>query len=325
MFESVGVGPDDERTYRRLLRVPHCTLAQLASEMDEPEGTVRRTASRLEELGLLTRTPERPSRLVPTRPDVAIDVLAARRRAELEQAQAAARDLLPELRTTSQHRPENLLEVLEGRAAIATRFQQLLESTQEELLVLDRPPYASVYEETDVHVRGLLGEGVTVRGIYSPESLQQPDAVEEAYSAVSAGETSRMHPDVPIKLAISDRSLALLPLAVDAMVDSALAVHPSGLLDTLVSMFDLLWDQALPVTPHPETDSAIDQRLLTMLAGGLKDDAIARQLSVSSRTVGRRVADLMSALGARTRFQAGLYAQNYYRDPQQGGEQVRAR
>lgn len=53
----------------------------------------------------------------------------------------------------------------------------------------------------------------------------------------------------------------------------------------------------------------MDPRLLTMLSAGLKDEAIARQLAVSSRTVGRRVAELMDALGARTRFQAGLYAQ----------------
>lgn len=311
MLESVGVGPEEERAYRCLLRRPGCTLSELARELDESADALRHLVLRLEELGLLSRTPDRPSRLLPARPDVAVDVLAARRRAQLDQAQTAARDLLSELETPQRYRPENLVEVIVGRRAIAARFAQLMQSTQEELLVLDRPPYASAYEESDGQVRGLLRDGVRVRGIYSPDSLQQPGAVDEAYSAVDAGETSRMHPDVPIKLAISDRSLALLPLAVEEMVDSALVVHRSGLLDALVSMFDLLWAQAMPVAPE-STDGLggeMDQRLLTMLVGGLKDDAIARQLSVSSRTVGRRIADLMSLLGARTRFQAGVYAQ----------------
>jgi DNA-binding NarL/FixJ family response regulator len=48
---------------------------------------------------------------------------------------------------------------------------------------------------------------------------------------------------------------------------------------------------------------------MTLLAAGFKDDAIARQLALSSRTVGRRVAELMESLGARTRFQAGIHAQ----------------
>ena len=52
-----------------------------------------------------------------------------------------------------------------------------------------------------------------------------------------------------------------------------------------------------------------DARLMTLLAAGFKDDAIARQLALSSRTVGRRVAELMETLGARTRFQAGIHAQ----------------
>ena len=43
----------------------------------------------------------------------------------------------------------------------------------------------------------------------------------------------------------------------------------------------------------------------TMLASGLKDEAIARYLGVSLRTVRRRVATLMEDLGAHTRFQLG--------------------
>jgi DNA-binding NarL/FixJ family response regulator len=94
------------------------------------------------------------------------------------------------------------------------------------------------------------------------------------------------------------------------MVDSALVVRGSALLDALINMFLLLWDQALPVVPDIE-DGALDdtdRRLLTMLASGMQDDTIARQLRVSTRTVGRRVANLMERLGVKTRFQAGVYA-----------------
>lgn len=51
-----------------------------------------------------------------------------------------------------------------------------------------------------------------------------------------------------------------------------------------------------------------DRRLLTMLASGMQDDTIARQLHVSTRTVGRTVANLVQRLGVKTRFQAGVYA-----------------
>ena len=85
-------------------------------------------------------------------------------------------------------------------------------------------------------------------------------------------------------------------------------MHPCALLDALIEMFWLLWDQAVPVVPAAKADPT-DARLMTLLAAGFKDDAIARQLALSSRTVGRRVAELMETLGARTRFQAGIHAQ----------------
>ncbi|MGH3331283.1 MAG: helix-turn-helix transcriptional regulator [Nocardioidaceae bacterium] len=307
MLENIGIAPQHEAVYRALLRAPHSTVAALACSLGREEEAVGAAVRRLEDLGLLTRTTDRPPRLVPARPDAAIGVLVAQRRLELDRVEGSARTLVQEMQVQDQHRPDNLLEVVVGQQAIAARFAQLLTGTTEELLVLDRPPYASEPESSDARVRGLLGDGVTVRGIYSPDSLAVPGAVDEAYSAAGAGESSRMHPQVPMKLAVFDRSTALLPLSVDQMVDSALVVHQCSLLDALVQMFLLLWDQALPVV-QPAGDG-VEAPLLTLLAAGLKDEAIARQLGLSSRTVGRRAADLMDLLGARTRFQAGVYAE----------------
>ncbi|ONI69108.1 transcriptional regulator TrmB [Kribbella sp. ALI-6-A] len=306
MLESVGVSADDEAAYRALLSLPGCSVHDLAQRLGRSPGDLLATVGRLEELGLLTTTSDDPPRLLPTRPDVAVDALVAVRRAELDRVRAEARELLSELRAQEQYRPENLVEVIVGQEAIAARFAQLLNQTKEQLLVLDRPPYAAAVEQSDTTVRSLLSAGVTVRGIYSPDSLEV-GGVDEAYSAADAGETSRVHPQVPMKLAIFDSTAALLPLSVDQLVDSGLVVHPCALLDALIEMFSLLWDQAAPMAPAAR--DPLDARLMTLLAAGFKDDAIARQLALSSRTVGRRVAELMETLGARTRFQAGIHAQ----------------
>ncbi|WP_238430957.1 LuxR C-terminal-related transcriptional regulator [Frankia nepalensis] len=50
--------------------------------------------------------------------------------------------------------------------------------------------------------------------------------------------------------------------------------------------------------------------LLRLLADGAKDEAAARSLGVSVRTVRRMVADLMRRLDARSRFQAGILAKH---------------
>jgi DNA-binding NarL/FixJ family response regulator len=49
-------------------------------------------------------------------------------------------------------------------------------------------------------------------------------------------------------------------------------------------------------------------RILELLGAGLKDEAIARQLGVSLRTVQRAVRTISMALGVTSRFQLGAEA-----------------
>lgn len=307
MLQPLGVTDFAETAYRALLAAPGLTVPELAGRLGRSSGATRRAAGELEELGLVSRLPGRPVRLLATHPDSAIDLLVARRREELEKIRVTARALAAEVHVERQ--PSELLEIVVGQAAIAARFTQFTRNCREELLVFDRPPYASPTEEDGQGaVNGLLREGVRVRGIYAPESLSQPGGLDAAVLAAKRGELSRVHPRVPMKLAITDRQVALLPLVLDDMVTSAVIVRPSALLDALVALFELLWEQAAPLLVADE-DKARDKDLLTLLVAGLKDETIARQLGVSTRTVSRHVADLMDRLGARTRFQAGVLAE----------------
>jgi hypothetical protein len=175
--------------------------------------------------------------------------------------------------------------------------------------VLDRPPYVADGDDTHDRIRRLLGAGVSVRAIYASDSLDEQDVLPEAMRVAADGVASRVHAQVPMKLAVFDESTALLPLSGDRLLSSALVVQRSSLVDALGELFELLWRDALPVIDEDDVDPGLDPQLMALLSAGLKDDAIARQLHVSSRTVGRRVADLMADLGARTRFQAGLFVQ----------------
>ena len=90
-----------------------------------------------------------------------------------------------------------------------------------------------------------------------------------------------------------------------------LVVRSPHLLGALVQLFEMLWEASVPPdrragAANPE--NRFDERLLLLLAAGLKDEAIARQLGVSLRTVHRRTSDLLDRLGVRTRFQAGMRA-----------------
>ncbi|MFW6692779.1 LuxR C-terminal-related transcriptional regulator [Streptomyces sp. MAR4 CNX-425] len=335
MFEPFGVLASDEALYRLLLRHPPLDAAQLAAAAGRPVAGIAPAVDRLTELGLLTLLPGAPVRLVATRPDAAVDQLAARWQDRVAGARTAAAALLAELPVDRRHRPEDQVEILFGRGSVAARFDRLQRSVERELLVLDRPPYAQEPAEPNRAELEILARGVRVRGLYAPEALAVPGAYDVFEAVVAAGEEARVHTDVPLKLAVADASTAILPFSREAheMVDSAFVIHEGALLEALVRLFELLWTTAVPVpvprraagageTSEAEADGAADataaaesdaeaeaeRQLLTLLAAGLKDEAVARRLGVSSRTLNRRVSALMRRLGARTRFQAGLQA-----------------
>lgn len=75
----------------------------------------------------------------------------------------------------------------------------------------------------------------------------------------------------------------------------------------LSEVFDSIWAAAQPATTSSVPVGALNHAettLLRLLADGLTYAAIARRQAISSRTVDRRVVQLLARLGARNRFEA---------------------
>ncbi len=308
----------EETAYRALLRHGPATLSELATETGSSAAAIRRMLPRLEDLGLISRVAGRPLRLIATPPSIAIDVLVARRQEEITHSRAAAALLATEVADRTGPHPEEVLEVVTGRDAVARRYIQLERSAKEEMLVLVHPPYA-VDVSDEHHANGRPARpGAPTRGIYGPLAFDDPAMLEHTRRAIAEGERARLG-QVPLKLAVADRRTAMLPLVSDdnRAVDNALVVHPSALLDALIGLFEVLWQTAVPLRLSADPEVGVerevwpqpgDTEVLALLAVGMKDDAIARQLGLSPRTVQRRVQELCERLDARTRFHAGFLA-----------------
>lgn len=313
LLGGLGVSPTEEATYRALLRVGPATLATLADRAKISTEALRRLVPSLEELGLVSRLPGRPLRLSPTPPGVAIDALAARRQDEVASSRAAASVLMAEDAIHAAEGPEELLEVVTGGEAIAQRFYQLHETAQHEVLGLVKPPFAIDVSRPNVAQEAAMRRGVTVRCIYSPSAFDQPSMLANVQRVLAKGEVARIA-EVPTKLTVIDAKFALLPLTShDVSVDSALVVHSSALLDALVSLFEALWRPAAPLDLLAANRQAaghdvLEQDMVSLLASGMQDEAVARQLGVSARTLQRRLHTLFDQLDSRTRFQAGYRA-----------------
>ncbi|GAA1857994.1 DNA-binding response regulator [Myceligenerans crystallogenes] len=84
-----------------------------------------------------------------------------------------------------------------------------------------------------------------------------------------------------------------------------------GAVQGVNSLFEATWRAATELDVYDAEVAEIRvlaPQVLDLLAQGVKDETAARELGLGVRTYRRRVAELMAALGADSRFQAGVRA-----------------
>ncbi|MBE1583240.1 helix-turn-helix domain-containing protein [Nonomuraea angiospora] len=311
---AIGLGPDEEALYEVLLDRSPATLAELATAW--PRADLQPLLASLEAKGLLSSSPGPPPAYAAVAPEMALDVLLLAAERDLLRVRERARELEEIFQERARERtPPVVVEVVTGRRAVEQRHAQIQRAARQQLRCLSRRPYFDPLGSVAAQ-RELLERGISSRMIYERDFVAAEGALRQIEEMVGAGQQARVLPELPMKLYVVDDRLALLLLRHEpADAVAALVIHPSGLLEALITLFEGLWQRALPLglapstrNPPPPRDSRDDARLVALLLSGLTDEAIARQLGVGHRTAERRIAELMSRLGARTRFQAGVQA-----------------
>lgn len=317
MLEVVGLSETAETVYWALVEGRPATTGELRAAVPVDPVRLREALRDLESNGLVGRLPGAVVRYAAVAPDAALEVLFLEKEEQLRRARVQAARLAEGFHRAAGREPAELVEVVTGRAAVLQRLEQIQRGAQREYLGLDRPPYLQRPDLCTPANGHLHDRGVAVRAIYEQSALDQPGRLADLEAGIGRGEDARVLPSLPVKMVLADGRIGLLPLHTDpAAIESAIVVHPSGLLRALSALFEVLWQRALPLstlTGHngqsgPDEPGPEARRILALLTAGLPDDAIARQLELSPKTVQRRVRDLMTRLGAGTRFQAGLQA-----------------
>jgi predicted transcriptional regulator/DNA-binding CsgD family transcriptional regulator len=307
-LDAIGVRGLDEDVYRAIVGSRDVSPADLAERLGVHAGRVRRALDRLRDLGLVSRLSGRQPRYTAAAPETAVETLVRSHIARLEQVRSVAAELDSVFHSVARAESSGVVDVLDGASELGRWFVRLEHQVREEMLVLDRPPYALA--ASNPVEPASLARGVRWRAIYSPEALEAHGALSEVRMLATRGEEGRVLPGLRAKLAIADRRVALMPLGFDLENMRAVLIRESVLLDTLVDLFETYWARAVPLDGlgRGQEPSLPDRDLLTLLVSGFKDDSIARQLGISTRTMRRRIRVLMDELSADNRFQAGVQA-----------------
>ena len=304
-LDSLGVTHAEQRVYEALLDQGGLTLARLNELTGISRTQLAGLLKSLEALGMLSRTADKPALFVPAPPDIAVEVLAARRTEEIARARLAGVSLSARFPGEG----GSPIQLVRGRETVGHRFHQLKRVAKHELLILDKPPFVVEPDGgRSALQRELHARGVRCRTVYDRDDLDATGRFDDLKQATPPAEQVRVAAGLPMTLVVVDRRLGLVPYELPDG-DHSLLLRSSALLNGLVLLFEGVWERASPVWPGAEEPlTTDDQQLLALLAAGLTDQAIARKLGVAKRTVERRIRRLMDSLGAQTRFQAGLQA-----------------
>lgn len=315
-FEALGVTALQQTLYTTLLYNPGSTLGELAKLSGVSRPWLAGLLLDLEDLGMVRADGAADPGYHPYPPDAVVETLIRKRETEFIRVRIEAQRLTGDLLAAEQRaHPERLVEIVDGLDAVVRRYEQVQRGAVRQVKVIDKPPYAVDPARPNEIERERLARGVDYRAIYTPEALAIPERLAMARQDSGMGERARVLENPPAKLVIVDDEMALIPLRGDEPGITAL-IRPSTLLDILIGVFNTCWEQASPLRFDGESSvpdvwprlSDADRHLLTLLAAGLKDDAVARHTGMGSRTVSRHVARLLRTLNARTRFQAGVHA-----------------
>ncbi|HSH59774.1 MAG TPA: helix-turn-helix domain-containing protein, partial [Acidimicrobiales bacterium] len=162
------------------------------------------------------------------------------------------------------------VNVIHDPSQVKPVYEELLQGARSELLVFNRPPYTwspgmpnPVVLETAARV--------STRALYQAPEVEDPGAELwrrelEAYHA--AGVEGRVVEDLPLKLAVVDRRVALLtvddPLLPQVGFPITLLVEHPGFAVVQADAFDYRWETALPYRP---TAGGRTQETPTLRAG----------------------------------------------------------
>ncbi|MEU7407639.1 helix-turn-helix domain-containing protein, partial [Streptomyces sp. NPDC044948] len=293
VLEIAGLSADEESVYALLVGFGRAGAADLAERDGLPVARVDAVLASLTAKGLASPTDGTPRLYQAAPPDVALLPRLKRSADALDLAQHEAARLIESYRDTMRRRDAGqLLEVITGAEALRQHLRQIQTSVREEMLWFCKAQYVAMPSGSNTEEFDALARGVRYRVLYEKAFFDDEGAVDNVVAGVRAGEVARAVPELPLRLAIADRAVAVFPLVAGGPHGSpeeptTALVRDSNLLAALIALFERYWEDAVPLdvddtgelsgTDGPAAPDALaptDRRLLSLLVAGVADKAI---------------------------------------------------
>ncbi len=319
----LGLGEVDAAVYQILLQTPHRAPDDLADHLNTSSEAICRALGNLERLSLVRPSPKHPGAHRSVSPEVGLAALLdkheadlVRRYREVDETRRAINSLAADYAQWRAARSKGETEIIDTIDDGHDQLENLTAGAQTEILSFRpgvfTPGAMDVCRAVDTD---RIKPHVKRRTLYLDSINNSADGTGYVRQLIAGGADVRVTPVLPSFMVVFDARVAVLPVDV-AEPRRVMVIRSEGVLSVLIDHFEQVWSGALPfgsaeaepdATPASEL-SATELAVLKMLASGFTDEAVARRLDVSLRTVRRMMSRLMKMLGTRSRFETGARA-----------------
>jgi DNA-binding CsgD family transcriptional regulator len=308
----LGLTEDSDLLYRNLLRRNGAVIADWAHLLQWSTGRLLAAAEPLVRQGLIQA---RPGGFVAQDPHETLAGLIDSESVRLARDRRALEELVvlvgeySQIYSSFQHDPHSGAIRHITPSQLPDTIAEAVAATQGPIrtmqLTLQQGPVAD--EGISPLALAALQSQRALRALYLPAVLEDAEQLEWVRQWAELGQTQRLSATLAGHFLIFDDELVIAAERWGEPAASAVQMRVPVAVAAFSRLFDDAWAQALP---RPESGPAdVDQQLLSLLARGFKDEAIARYMRIGVRTVRRRVAELMAELNVQTRYQLGASVQ----------------
>ncbi|MFE2432259.1 LuxR C-terminal-related transcriptional regulator [Streptomyces sp. NPDC059373] len=290
------------------------------SELRLPPGTAEKALCDLVAMRLLSRVGEDPEAYTAIAPRIAAGRMLSpmerqirEKQEEIERLRLTFEALVPAYEAQAQaHERSRAVELITDLPTVLETIEELAHSCTSEALT-SQPGGArrpEVLQEAIERDERMLARGVLMRTIYQHPARYSQPTIAYVQRMTELGAQVRTQTDGLIRMLIFDRRIGVI--SVKDNPHAALLVREPNIVDFMIASFNHAWRNADPFPvgfdrgATKRISDEVKQSIVALLAEGLEDKAIARRLGMSERSCQRHVAQIMNAIGARSRFQTGF-------------------
>ncbi|MFI5957626.1 helix-turn-helix domain-containing protein [Cryptosporangium sp. NPDC051539] len=296
----------------------------IAATLKLPDAVVRDAIETLTQLRLLRvgAGPDGP-RLMPVDPEIASASLISPIDEEIHRHTAAVSRIRQHLsafrpqyeRMQRPGPPDRGIEEVHDAEELAGHLYLAAQHCRTELVALrpnqNLPADRSVGRELFLPAGpGILDRGVRVRLLLQHAARTDIRARAQLDGLVARGAQVRTTGELSRQLILFDAEVAFVLHQGNQTGPAGVIIRSPSAVQLLLNLVETTWSGAAAYVAHERGYEQVTDQLrgtiISLLADGLTDEAVARRLGVSVRTCRRHIASVLRDLDAVSRFQAGV-------------------